>query len=68
LALEEACASDQRFYHLGESAPGSGLAHYKRRFGAVDLHHSSYRFERLPLTATDRFLRTQVKRLIRFRD
>jgi hypothetical protein len=68
LALEEACASGQRFYHMGESAPGSGLARYKRGFGAVDLHYSGYRFERLPLTATDRCLRRQVKRLVRFHE
>lgn len=67
-ALAEACEAGQRFYHMGESAPGSSLARNKRGFGAVDVHHSGYRFERLPVTATDRFLRHEVKRLIRFRD
>lgn len=68
LALEEACASGHRFYHMGDSAPGSGLAHYKSRFGATDLHYTGYRFERLPLSATDRVLRARVKKLLKFRD
>jgi hypothetical protein len=68
LAIEEACESDRRFFHMGESAPSSPLARNKRAFGAEEEHCTGYRFERLPLTAADQFLRRQVKRAIRFRD
>ena len=68
LAIEEACESGRRFFHMGESAPSSPLARNKRAFGAEEEHCTGYRFERLPLTAADQFLRRQVKRAIRFRD
>jgi hypothetical protein len=32
------------------------------------VHYAGYRFERVPLTAVDRFLRGQVKRVIGFRE
>ena len=67
-AIAEACAEGRRFYHLGDSAPSSALAHTKRKLGANDLHYSGYRFERVPLTAAERVLRAQVKRVIGFRD
>jgi hypothetical protein len=67
-AFEEACNSGHRFFHLGDSAPTSPLARNKRGFGAEDVHYEGYRFERVPLTAADRFLRRQVKRVIGFRD
>jgi hypothetical protein len=40
----------------------------QRGFGAKEAHCTGYRFERIPLTAADRFLRGQVKRVIGFRD
>jgi hypothetical protein len=68
LAIEEACKSGQRFYHMGDSTPASALARNKRGFGAKDEGYAGYRFERLPLTAADQFVRRQVKRAIKFRD
>jgi hypothetical protein len=68
MAIEEACAAGHRFFHLGESAPDSSLARNKRAFGAEEWYSTSYNFERLPVTAVDRFLRRQVKRMIGFRD
>lgn len=68
LAIEHACATGKRYFHLGDSAPASPLAANKRKFGGIESHYAAYRFERLPLTATDRFLRRQVKRAIGFRD
>ncbi len=67
-AIEDACGSGALFYHMGEAAPSSSLAHFKLGFGAVEEQHSGYRFERLPLTAADAFVRHQVKRVLRFRD
>jgi hypothetical protein len=68
LAIEEACESGHRFFHLGESAPSSALARHKRGLGATEAYFTGYRFERLPLTAADQFLRRQVKKVIGFRD
>ena len=68
LAIEEACEKGHRFYHLGDSAPSSQLARNKRGFGATDATYYGYRFERLPVTAVDRFVRRQAKRVIGFRD
>ncbi len=68
MAFEEACRRGVRFFHLGDSAPGSPLARNKRGFGATELSYVGYRFERLPVTAADQFLRRQAKRAIRFRD
>jgi hypothetical protein len=67
-AIAEACEEGHRYFHLGDSAPGSELARNKRGFGTVDIHYPGYRFERLPLTAADRFLRTRVKRAIGFHE
>lgn len=68
LAIEDACVSGARFYHMGEAAPSSSLAHFKLGFGAIEQQHTGYRFERVPLTAGDAFVRHQVKRVLRFRD
>lgn len=68
LTIEEACQSGHRFYHLGDSAPSSALARNKKGFGASDARYEGYRFERLPVTAFDRFVRTQAKKVIGFRD
>jgi hypothetical protein len=68
LAIEEACAKGHRAYDLGDSAPASSLARNKRGFGARDATYFGYRFERLPVTAVDRFARRQAKRVIGFRD
>jgi hypothetical protein len=68
VAIEHACAGGRRWYHMGETAPGSSLARFKRGFGAVEVDHAGYRFERMPLTAADALARRQVKRLLGFRD
>ena len=68
LAIEDACEAGRRFYHMGEAAPDSSLARFKRGLGAVAAEGVGYRFERLPLTATDRLVRGAVKRALRFRD
>lgn len=68
LAIEEACEKGHRLFHLGDSAPSSSLAHNKRGFGARDAWYYGYRFERLPVTAVDQFVRRQAKKVIGFRD
>lgn len=68
LAIEDACATGAREYHLGDSSPGSSLAEFKRGFGAVERHYRAYRFERVPLTAVEHGARTAVKRVLRFRE
>jgi hypothetical protein len=51
LVIEEACACGARWYHLGESDPGSGVELFKAAFGAIPFQNHTLRFERLPLTA-----------------
>jgi Acetyltransferase (GNAT) domain len=67
-AIEDACRAGRRWYHMGDSAPASSLAEFKRRLGAEEEHYTGYRLERWPLTAAEELLRTAVKRLLRFRD
>lgn len=68
LAVEHACEAGRRYYNMGDSAPGSSLARFKRTFGAEDWLYSSYRFERLPISTAEAVLRRQVKRVVGFRD
>jgi Acetyltransferase (GNAT) domain len=68
MAIEHACLSHRRFYHMGESAPNSSLARFKQGFGAEEAHAVGYRFERVPLTTAEDLLRRQMKQLLRFRD
>jgi Acetyltransferase (GNAT) domain len=49
-AIGDACAVGCSAYHLGDSAPGSGLALFKSRFGAEECSYVSYRLDRLPVT------------------
>jgi hypothetical protein len=65
LAIEDACRAGRRYYHMGESAPSSSLARFKRGFGAEEHHYTSYRFERVPLTAAERYVRRQAARIPR---
>jgi lipid II:glycine glycyltransferase (peptidoglycan interpeptide bridge formation enzyme) len=68
LAIEHACDSGCRHYHLGESGSSASLAHFKANFGARPYAYSEYAFERLPITALDREVRGAFKRMIGFRD
>ncbi len=67
-AIEDACRSGCRAYHMGASAPGSSLARFKEKFGAQSVPHGEYIIERLPITKADTVLRGVVKRIIGFRD
>lgn len=67
-AIERAVVDGARLYHLGDSAPGSGLARFKESLGAVPVAYETLGHERLPLTAADAALRRAVKRVLRFRD
>ncbi len=68
MAIKHACRAGHRWYHMGDSAPASSLAEFKRRFGAEAEHYTGYRLERWPLSSAEELLRTGVKRLLRFRD
>ncbi|MEV1288772.1 GNAT family N-acetyltransferase [Micromonospora sp. NPDC049679] len=48
-AIEDSARDGYTAYHLGDSSPGSPLALFKSRFGAVEEHYASYRLERLPI-------------------
>jgi hypothetical protein len=68
LAIEYACETGCRSYHMGETGTSSGLARFKEGFGAEPHAYSEYHFERLPLTATDRYFRWAVKRAVGFQE
>lgn len=68
MAIEEACEAGRRWYHMGDSAPSSSLAEFKRRLGAREEHYTGYRLERWPLSATEDAVRRVLKRALRFRD
>jgi hypothetical protein len=63
LAIERACARGMRWFHLGESDAGSGVARFKEGFGAVPVEHEALRLERLPVTAADQRLHQLAARL-----
>jgi Acetyltransferase (GNAT) domain len=65
-AIEDACAAGCRHYHFGETGRSPSLAFFKTRFGAEPHAYAEYRFERVPLSAFDRCLRTVAKRLVGF--
>jgi GNAT acetyltransferase-like protein len=67
-AIEEACHAGRRWYHMGDSAPGSALAEFKRRLGAREEHYTGYRLERWPLSEAEEMVRRAAKRVLRFRD
>ncbi|MER5378826.1 GNAT family N-acetyltransferase [Streptomyces sp. NPDC002688] len=68
LAIEDACAAGCRFYHMGDSVPGSSVSVFKERLGARGYPSFGYRREVLPLTSIDQLLRSAAKRLIGFKD
>jgi len=49
-AIEEACRTGRRYYHMGETDPSSSLAHFKAHFGAEAHPYVEYRLERLRTT------------------
>jgi hypothetical protein len=65
LAIEQAIADGARFYHFGDSSPGSGLARFKESFGAVAHSYSAFRLERLPLARADKAARRRIKGALR---
>lgn len=68
VAIEDACRSGCRSYHMGESGSSAGLARFKGRFGAQAYDYAEYWIERVPVYRADRALRAGVKRVIGFQD
>jgi hypothetical protein len=68
LAIEDACRSGCRYYHMGESGNSASLTHFKTRFGAETYPYAEYHLERFPFTRIDSGLRRIVKRVIGFKD
>jgi hypothetical protein len=64
-AIADAAQAGCRVYHMGDSAPGSSLAMFKSRFGAVEHPYASYRFERVPLSPAVDALRGAAARVLR---
>lgn len=68
LAIEDACQSGCRWYHMGETGDSKSLAYYKMRFGAAPIEYADYLIEKLPISRIDRWARRLIKRAIKFRD
>jgi hypothetical protein len=56
--VRDACDRGVRHLHLGESDPGSGVDNFKAGFGARQIDYDALRFERVPLTRTERAMRS----------
>jgi hypothetical protein len=67
-AIQDCCEKGCRWYQMGETRPDGPLAQFKTKFGAQPQPYHEYRFERLPLTATDHRLRSLAKRVLRVQD
>ena len=67
LAVEDACQHGCRYYDMGTARPGSQLAFFKEKLGAVP--HTLYvlRTERLPVNAMRGASQTLVKKMMGFR-
>ncbi|HMC08994.1 MAG TPA: GNAT family N-acetyltransferase, partial [Actinomycetota bacterium] len=57
LAIAQACRDGCRYYQMGETGFGAGLAQFKAGFGAEPREYVEYRIERLPLTIVRNRLR-----------
>jgi hypothetical protein len=66
-AIEDAAEAGCVAYHLGDSAPGSPLALFKSRFGAVEQPYTSYRIERFPMASLARRARHRASATLRRR-
>ncbi len=63
MAIEDACNKGARYFHMGESDPGSGVESSKAALGGTPLRYNALRFERLPLTNLDQRARAVLQRL-----
>jgi hypothetical protein len=68
MAIEEACQHGYGFYDMGTARPGSPLAAFKEKLGAVPRVLYALRAERLPVNAVRGASQDLVKKIIRFRD
>ena len=68
MAIEEACQHGCRAYDLGMTRPGSSLAAFKEKLGAVPRAAYTLRVERLPVDAAGGASRQLVKKMIGFQD
>jgi hypothetical protein len=67
LAIEAACAVEARYFHMGESDPGSGVERHKAQFGATPVRYHALRLERLPVTEGQRRLYVAAGKAIAYR-
>lgn len=67
-AIRDACAAGAIAYNMGETGTSSSHAAFKEHLGAVAHDYYQYRFERLPLTRTDRMLRDVVRGVLGVRE
>jgi hypothetical protein len=63
MVIEAACRTGARWFHLGESDPGSGVERFKAAFGAIPIRYEALRFERLPLARLEHGARAVVQHM-----
>ncbi len=68
LAIEAACQSGCRYYHMGETGASSSLASFKENFGAQPIPYEEIYSERVPITRLNGAVRGFVKKIIGFKD
>lgn len=61
-AIEDAAGAGVRWFHMGESDPGSGSERFKQYFAAAPVEYETLRFERLPFTGAEAALRAALAR------
>jgi CelD/BcsL family acetyltransferase involved in cellulose biosynthesis len=64
-AIEDASAAGCVAYQMGDSAPGSQLALFKSRFGAVEQPYNNYWLERLPIMPVSAQVRRRAGAVMR---
>jgi len=67
-AIEDACKAGCRYFYMGDAGRSVSLAQFKERFGAQAYPYSVYHLEWLPLSRTERQIKTLIKRVIGFKD
>ena len=66
-AIEDAAEAGCTAYHMGDSEPGSDLALFKSRFGAIEQHYAGFRIERFPIGPMANRVRGAAGHLLRLR-
>lgn len=68
IAVESACQTGCRYYHMGETGNLESLAKFKSRFGAEEVRYNEFYLDNWRLYQAKESLKSVVKKVIRFKD